>query len=95
MALTRVTASAGLLLVCTDRVLRLAAKTASQRDDWVEALNMNLVRSHIILKGSEMGLVRMRAVRSKADSPPMWSMYTLYLHGYDVELFERCASVLL
>ena len=37
----------------------------------------------------------MRAVRSKADSPPMWSMYTLYLHGYDVELFERCASVLL
>ena len=34
----------------------------------------------------------MRAVRSKADSPPMWSMYTLYLHGYDVELFERCAG---
>ena len=83
--LTRVTSAAGLLLVCTDRVLRLAAKTASQRDDWVEALNMNLVRSHIILKGSEMGLVRMTDVLKRMSKKkamkklikPLVRMYTV------------------
>jgi hypothetical protein len=56
---------AGFLLVCTDRVLRLAAKTEGQRDDWVEALNMHLVRSNVISKGSDMGMARCQVVMKR------------------------------
>ena len=35
----------------------------------------------------------MRTVRSKKKSPAMWRYFVLYLHGYNLELFERLREI--
>ena len=56
-------------------MLRLAAKTEGQRDDWVEAINTNLVRSNQIAEGSEMGWARVSVVMKRMGKNKSMSQY--------------------
>eukprot|EP01048_Picozoa_sp_COSAG05_P008907 COSAG05_NODE_702_length_7857_cov_37.135244_10_plen_285_part_00 len=49
------------VVVCPTRLLRLAAKTASARDDWVKAINTHIVGSATTIRSSEYGFMRAAA----------------------------------
>eukprot|EP01043_Picozoa_sp_COSAG02_P029845 COSAG02_NODE_1877_length_10559_cov_8.819025_2_plen_545_part_00 len=76
--------------MCTDRVLRLAAKTEGQRDDWVSAISAHLIRSHVILKGSEMGIARMTKVLKRMGKNSKMARCVKPLMKYYKNLEAEC-----
>lgn len=76
--------------MCTDRVLRLAAKTEGQRDDWVNALSTHLIRSHMISRGSEIGLARMSTVLKRMGKTSSVSKKVKPLIKYYTNLEAEC-----
>lgn len=76
--------------MCTDRVLRLAAQTEGQRDDWVSAISTHLIRSAVILKGSEMGLARVGKVLKRMGKNSKMAKITKPLDKYYKNLEAEC-----
>ena len=76
--------------MCTDRVLRFAAKTEGQRDDWVSAISAHLIRSHVILKGSDMGLARMSKVLKRMGKNSKMARSVKPLMKYYKNLEAEC-----
>ena len=55
--------AANSFLVVTPKLSwRLAAKTSAERDDWVAAINTQLVKSTTVLRSSEYGFMRVAAI---------------------------------
>eukprot|EP01050_Picozoa_sp_SAG11_P016517 SAG11_NODE_2261_length_3608_cov_8.203192_4_plen_246_part_00 len=75
------------MIVCSSRIFRLAAESASERDAWVHMINTHIVRQRDELKGSEYGFKR--AIRALGSLKPRTKIVQRCGHMCQV-LEEEC-----